>query len=196
MTIAALQAIAALKEEVRKAALAGRSALQPSVPELSRRLAEVFASSIPILPGAVVSAYFAIGDEADPAPLLELLRARGHRIALPRVVGRGKPLDFHLFAAGAKLVPGGFGLSEPNRDWPKIDPDVLAVPLLAFDALGYRVGYGAGFYDRTLERLRASKPVIAAGYAFSVQEFAQVPHDANDQRLDWMATEKKAWKFA
>jgi 5-formyltetrahydrofolate cyclo-ligase len=111
------------------------------------------------------------------------------------VVGRGKPLDFHLVEPGVPLVPGGFGLSEPHRNWPKVEPDVLAVPLLAFDANGYRVGYGAGFYDRTLLRLRSSKPVLAAGFAFSVQEFCEVPHDENDQKLDWMATEIGAREF-
>jgi 5-formyltetrahydrofolate cyclo-ligase len=195
MTLAESQAIAAAKESIRKEALARRAALQPSVPGLSRQLAHAFVDFVPIPPDAVVSAYFAIGDEADPAPLLELLRARGHQIALPRVAGRGKPLDFHLVAPGEELVRGGFGLSEPHRDWPKVEPDVLAVPLLAFDATGYRVGYGAGFYDRTLERLRGSKNIIAAGYGFSAQEFASLPHDENDQRLDWMATEKGAFRF-
>jgi len=187
--------IAALKEGVRKEALLRRAALEGSVPELSRQLAQMFADSIPIPPRSVVSAYVAIGDEADPAPLLEILRGQGHIIALPRVVKRGLPLDFHVYEAGAALVPGGFGLSEPSRDWPKIAPDVLAVPLLAFDASGYRIGYGAGFYDRTLAKLRTSKNVLAAGYAFSVQEFAEVPHDENDERLDWMVTEKSARRF-
>ena len=187
--------IVALKERLRIEALMRRAALKSSVPELSRRLAQVFVGSLPIPPRSVVSAYFAIGDEADPAHLLEMLRARGHRIALPRVTGRGKPLDFHLFEAGAQLVPGGFGLSEPGGDWPKVEPDVLAVPLLAFDANGYRVGYGAGFYDRTLAKLRASKTVLAAGFAFSVQEFPDVPHDENDQKLDWAATENGARQF-
>ena len=182
--------IAALKESIRKQALDRRAALKERVPELSRALAHNFISHVPIPLGAVVSAYFAIGDEADPAPLIELLRARGHRIVLPRVAGRGKPLNFHLYEEGAKLVPGGFGLSEPSRDWPLLDPDVLAVPLLAFDMRGYRVGYGAGFYDRTLQRLRASKTIIAASHCFSAQEFDAVPHDENDQRLDWLVTEK------
>ncbi|HXJ00590.1 MAG TPA: 5-formyltetrahydrofolate cyclo-ligase [Micropepsaceae bacterium] len=187
--------IADLKEGVRKEALARRAQLQGSVPELSRRLAQSFADGIPIPPRSIVSAYVAIGDEADPAPLLEILRAQGHRIALPRVVKRGLPLDFHLYEAGAALVPGGFGLSEPSRDWPKVEPDVLAVPLLAFDASGYRIGYGAGFYDRTLAKLRAAKPVLAAGYAFSIQEFESVPHDENDERLDMIATENGARRF-
>src|SRR3977135_2874773 len=119
--------IAALKEGVRKEALERRAALKPGVSELSRRLAEIFLKQIPLPPGATVSAYAAIGDEADPAPLLHALRARGHIIALPRVAGRGKPLDFHRYDGGWALVPGGFGLSEPARDWPQIEPDILVV---------------------------------------------------------------------
>jgi len=187
--------IAALKQELRVRALERRAALKERAPELSRKLAGVFLDRIPIPAGAVVSAYIAIGEEADPSPLLEALRARGHAIALPRVVGRGKPLDFHLYEAGAALVPGGFGLSEPGRDWPKRDPDVLVLPLLAFDASGYRIGYGAGFYDRTLSKLRAERDVLAVGYAFSVQEFPDLPHDDYDERLDWVVTENGARKF-
>jgi 5-formyltetrahydrofolate cyclo-ligase len=182
--------IAGLKELTRKQALERRAALKSQVPELSCALAHNFIRHVLIPPGAVVSVYVAIGDEADPAPLIDLLRARGHRIVLPRVAGRGKPLDFHLYEQGAQLVPGGFGLSQPARDWPLVDPDVLAVPLLAFDTRGYRIGYGAGFYDRTLQRLRASRSIVAASYCFSAQEFEAVPHDENDQRLDWLVTEK------
>jgi len=187
--------IAALKESLRKEALERRATLKPLIGDLSRRLAEMFVASIPIPSGAIVSAYAAIGEEADPAPLLAMLRERGYGDALPRVVGRGKPLDFHLYEAGAKLVPGGFGLSEPSRDWLKVEPDVLAVPLLAFDSRGYRVGYGAGFYDRTLAKLRVSKKVLAAGFAFAVQEFDRVPHDEKDERLDWIVTEAAARRF-
>jgi 5-formyltetrahydrofolate cyclo-ligase len=187
--------IAALKEGVRSQALERRAALKPKVTELSRILSEIFLSQIPVPSGATVSAYVAIGDEADPAPLLQQLRARGHELALPRVAGRGKPLDFHAYEPGKSLVPGGFGLSEPARDWPKAEPDVLIVPLLAFDALGYRIGYGAGFYDRTLAKLRAARAVLAVGFAFARQEFETVPHDENDQRLDWVVTENGARKF-
>jgi 5-formyltetrahydrofolate cyclo-ligase len=187
--------IAALKEGVRKEALGRRAALKPRVGELSRRLADRFLSEIPVPSGATVSAYVAIGDEADPAALLHALRARGQTIALPRVAGRGKPLDFHRYDAGQSLVPGGFGLLEPARDWPQIEPDILVVPLLAFDARFYRIGYGAGFYDRTLAKLRAVRDVLAVGFAFAGQEFETVPHDENDQRLDWIVTEIGARKF-
>jgi 5-formyltetrahydrofolate cyclo-ligase len=104
-------------------------------------------------------------------------------------------LDFHRYDVGQTLVPGGFGLSEPARDWPQVEPDVLVVPLLAFDARGYRIGYGAGFYDRTLAKLRAARNVLAVGFAFAGQEFETVPHDENDQRLDWIVTEIGARKF-
>ena len=187
--------IAALKEGVRKEALERRAALKPRATELSRILSENFLSGVPLTSGATVSAYVAIGDEADPAPLLQILRVRGHHIALPRVTGRGKPLDFHAYEPGKPLVAGGFGLSEPARDWPKAEPDILIVPLLAFDTYGYRIGYGAGFYDRTLAKLRAARDVLAVGFAFAGQEFETVPHDENDQRLDWVVTENGARKF-
>src|SRR6185295_17154395 len=111
----------------------------------------------PLARGTTVSVYIAIGDEADPSPLIEALRKRGHVIALPRVVGKGKPLAFHRYEEGTALLPGVFGLSQPVQDWPEAVPDVLVVPLLAFDAQGNRLGYGAGFYDRTLQGLRARR---------------------------------------
>ena len=172
-----------------------RAALKAASPLAAAAMAENFLAAIPLKPGAVVSAFIAIGDETDPGPLLDRLRARGHTIVLPRVVGKNKPLDFHIHAAGAALVPGGFGLSEPSRDWPKADPDVLVVPLLAFDPAGYRLGYGAGFYDRTLARLRAERTVLAAGFAFSGQEVPHVPHHDGDERLDWVVTEIGARPF-
>jgi 5-formyltetrahydrofolate cyclo-ligase len=187
--------VAASKQEIRGRALARRAALRDAVAELSRRLAERFVASIPLPSAAVVSAYVAIGDEADPTPLLKLLRDKGHKIVLPRVTGRGRALDFHVWDMGATLVPGGFGLSEPSAEWPKIDPDVLVVPLLAFDASGYRIGYGAGFYDRTLAKLRASRNVTAVGFAFAEQEFAPLPHDDKDERLDWIVTQHCAGRF-
>jgi 5-formyltetrahydrofolate cyclo-ligase len=182
------------KATLRKEAAERRAALKAQVPELSRRIAQQLLQSVPIPANAVVSAYWAIGDEADPAPAIAEFRARGHRIVLPRVTGRNRPLDFHLFEAGAKLVPGGFGLSEPSPDWPRLAPDVLIVPFLAFDSQGYRIGYGAGYYDRTLRELRQQKAITAAGYGFAIQEFAALPHMDHDERLDWIVTEHRAHK--
>jgi len=183
------------KKALRQELLARRAALvRDSAPD-SQRIAENFVSAVPIGVGAVVSAYVAIDDEADPAPLIDALRARGHRIVLPRVVAKDSPLAFHLYEAGAKLVPGVFGLSQPAADWPQADPDVLAVPLLGFDAKGNRIGYGAGFYDRTLTLLRSRHKVLAVGYAFAGQEVADIPHRQADEKLDWIVTEMGARQF-
>lgn len=180
------------KEAVRKEAAERRGTLQAKIAELSAAVAQQFLAQVPVPPNAVVSSYWAIGDEADPQFVESELRRRGHRIVMPRVAGRNQPLDFHLWESGAKLVRGGFGLSEPSRDWPKLNPDVLIVPMLAFDGAGYRVGYGAGYYDRTIRGLRAAKSVIAAGFAFAVQEFSELPHLSHDERLDWIVTETGA----
>lgn len=177
------------KEVIRKEAADRRAALKSRIADLSLALAQQFLAQVPVPQDAIVSSYWAIGDEADPQFLESELRRRGHRIVMPRVAGRNQPLDFHLWETGAKLVRGGFGLSEPSRDWPKLNPDVLIVPMLAFDRAGYRVGYGAGYYDRTIRGLRAAKSVTAAGFAFAVQEFPELPHLAHDEKLDWIVTE-------
>jgi 5-formyltetrahydrofolate cyclo-ligase len=187
--------VAELKKTMRTQALARRADLAKAAPDASRRMAENFLASIPLAKGAAVSAYVAIGDEADPSPLIEALRKSGHPILLPRVAGRGQALGFHLYARDANLVPGVFGLSQPAADWPEATPDALVVPLLAFDGQGNRLGYGAGFFDRTLASLRAKRKVFAVGYAFAGQEVADVPHHDGDERLDWIVTEKGARRF-
>ena len=187
--------ITARKQAMREEALARRQALRAAAPDAAIRMARNFIAGIPIAPSAVVSAFVAIGEEADPAPLIELLRKEGHPIALPRVVRKGEKLAIHLYEEGAALVPGVFGLSQPGKDWPEAIPDVLAVPLLAFDAKGNRLGYGAGFYDRTLSALRASRTVVAVGFAFAGQEVPDVPHNETDEPLDWVVTERGARRF-
>jgi 5-formyltetrahydrofolate cyclo-ligase len=187
--------ITARKQALREEALARRAALRAAAPDAASRMAQNFIASIPLSPKAVVSAFVAIGEETDPAPLVDLLHRRGHPIALPRVVRKGEKLAFHLYEPGTSLVPGVFGLSQPARDWPEAVPDVLVVPLLAFDAGGNRIGYGAGFYDLTLAALRASRNILAVGYAFAGQEVPDVPHRESDEPLDWIVTEVGARKF-
>ena len=187
--------ITARKQAMREEALARRVALHAQAPDAPERMARNFLATIPLPDRAVVSAFVAIGEEADPAPLIGLLRARGHRIALPRVVKRGEKLAFHLYEPGAILIPGVFGLSQPAKDWPEAVPDVLVVPLLAFDARGMRLGYGGGFYDRTLKDLRASRNILAVGFAFAGQEVEDVPHRESDEPLDWVVTETGARTF-
>lgn len=137
---------------------------------------------------AIVSGFFAIGDEIDPAPLMRRLLGEGYRLCLPTMEGKGKPLVFRAWSPGDPLAEAAWGIREPLPEAAVLDPDVVLGPLLAFDAEGYRLGYGGGFYDRTLARLRALKPVVSIGIAFDEQRVDAVPHVDYDERLDWILT--------
>jgi 5-formyltetrahydrofolate cyclo-ligase len=139
--------------------------------------------------GCVVSAYWPIGSEIDPRPLITHLHEDGHPIALPVIQARGDPLVFRAWRPEDRLEPAAFDTRVPLENQPELTPRVLIVPLLAFDRAGYRLGYGGGFYDRTLARLRESGAVLAVGVAYAAQEVAQVPRDGTDQPLDWIVTE-------
>lgn len=144
----------------------------------------------PPLPDGPVSGYWPLADEIDVRPALAALAAAGRTCALPVVRGRGLPLAFRRWSPGDPLVPRGpFGIAEPGDAAPEVEPRVLLVPLLAFDRRGGRLGYGSGFYDRTLARLRAAGPTLAVGVALSVQEVGAVPCGPHDQRLDRIVTE-------
>jgi 5-formyltetrahydrofolate cyclo-ligase len=149
------------------------------------------AEALQISKGAVVGGYHALPDEADPALLLERLIELGCHIAYPRVAGRGLPLEFHRVPDGEVLAPGAFGIHEPLDIWPRARPDMLLVPLLAFDAVGHRLGYGGGFYDRTLALLN----VPAIGIAYAGQEVAALPHMTHDRRLNAILTERGLTRF-
>jgi 5-formyltetrahydrofolate cyclo-ligase len=116
------------------------------------------------------------------------LHGLGYRVAAPVVTGKGQPLAFREWEPGCRTERGGFGVRLP-ADGEALEPDLLLVPLLAFDAQGFRLGYGGGFYDRTLEALRAVRPVTAIGLAYAAQQLPHVPHGPRDQRLDAVATE-------
>jgi 5-formyltetrahydrofolate cyclo-ligase len=141
--------------------------------------------------GAALSGFWPMGSEIDLRPLLEVMSKRGHLVGLPVVVGKERPLVFRAWKPGDILKPGGFNTEVPKDDQPEVVPDILLVPLLAFDREGYRLGYGGGFYDRTLEKLRASGPRLAIGVAFSAQEVERVPRGDFDQPLDMLLTEKE-----
>jgi 5-formyltetrahydrofolate cyclo-ligase len=143
-------------------------------------------------PGEVVSAYWPFRTEIDPRPLIARLFALGARLALPVTPpkGAGEPVRFHLWAPEDGLHPSPFGVLEPHPDKGVVEPDLLLVPLLAFDRRGGRLGYGAGHYDRALEALRAKKRIRAIGLAFAVQELARVPTGPHDQPLDAILTER------
>jgi 5-formyltetrahydrofolate cyclo-ligase len=143
-------------------------------------------------PGTVVSAYWPFRTEIDPRPLMRRLAAAGARLALPVAPNKGEDdfLRFHLWAPGEALHASPLGVREPYPYRDGVEPDLVLVPLLAFDRTGGRLGYGGGHYDRTLKQLRAAKPIRAVGLAFAAQERAGVPTDLNDQPLDAILTER------
>jgi len=142
-----------------------------------------------------VSGFYPYGSEIDCTGLLERLSGAGWVTALPVVLGPARPLEFRPWRPGEPLETGAWSIPVPGETAGSVVPDVLLVPLLAFDRQGYRLGYGGGFYDRTLGRLRAEKPVLAIGVAFAGQEVEAVPHGDHDQPLDWMLTEQGAFQF-
>ena len=170
------------KRELRAAAREKRFGLKH--PGFAGALAR-HAESLAIAKGTVVGGYHALPDEADPALLLERLVELGCHIAFPRVAGKGLPLEFHRVPDGEVLAPGAFGIHEPMDIWPRATPQLLLVPLLAFDAKGHRLGYGGGFYDRTIETFC----VPAIGVAYSGQEVASLPAEPHDMALDGILTE-------
>jgi 5-formyltetrahydrofolate cyclo-ligase len=183
------ETVIAAKRQLREQAKARRSALPPDVRrDGALRLAAHGLAPLGIHPPAVVTAFLAIGDELDPGPLLERLHGEGFALALPVMVGKGQPLLFRAWQAGDRLVDRMWGIREPTADAKTVEPDVLLMPLLAFDRSGYRLGYGGGFYDRTLAGLRARRAVRAIGLAFAAQEVDAVPHLDYDQRLDLILT--------
>ncbi|MGD9802384.1 MAG: 5-formyltetrahydrofolate cyclo-ligase [Hyphomicrobiaceae bacterium] len=139
-------------------------------------------------PASVVSGFLAIGEEINPGPLMTRLHRDGATICLPVMVGKGRPLEFRAWAPGAPLRTVVWGIREPHETAPLVEPDVLLVPLLAFDRTGARLGYGGGFYDRTLHGLRSRKPVVTIGLGYAGQEVDVVPHLDYDERLDWVLT--------
>jgi len=144
---------------------------------------------------AVVSGFWPMRDEIDVRPLLIELHNEGCQLALPVMQGKGQPLLFRAWRPGDPLEAGAFGTLQPSARREALKPDVLLVPLLACDEDGWRLGYGGGFYDRTLVTLRARKPITAIGVGFDAQLVPQVPHDTEDQRLDWLLTDQRACAF-
>jgi 5-formyltetrahydrofolate cyclo-ligase len=158
-------------------------------------LLEIYQLERPTELPAIVSGFRPIKDEIDIRPLMTHLQGEGCRLALPVVQGRGQRLLFRAWQPGDLLESGVFGTLQPSAGCETLEPDVLLVPLLACDAEGWRLGYGGGFYDRTLEDLRRRRKVTAIGVAFDRQLVPEVPHGADDQRLDWLLTDRRACAF-
>lgn len=144
---------------------------------------------------SVVSGFWPIKDEIDIRPLMIALHNAGCQLALPVVQGRGRPLLFRAWRPGDPLEQGVFGTLQPSARRETLEPGALIVPMLACDEEGWRLGYGGGFYDRTLLGLRARRPVTAVGVGFDAQRVDCVPHGPDDQRLDWLLTDQRACAF-
>lgn len=154
----------------------------------ARRVAEIGLGFAEPAAGTRVSGFLAIGEEINPVPLMRALADAGHSLCLPVLQGKGKPLMFREWTRGQPLVERMWGIREPADSAAVVAPDVLIVPLLAFDAEGWRLGYGGGYYDRTLADFRRTRKVIAIGIAYDEQKVDAVPHLDYDQRLDWVLT--------
>ena len=188
------------KAALREAAQARRKAAHDAARTTGRGAAEAardqfLAAGLDRAPGdgaggaaRVASGYRRIRTELDPEPLMLALIEAGWRLSVPVIEGRGLPLRFREWRPGVRMRPGPFGAQVPDEgDW--LEPGLLIVPLLAFDGAGRRLGYGGGFYDRTIARLRAAGPVRAVGFGYAAQEVGEVPADATDARLDAIVTE-------
>ena len=183
------------KAALRATCLDRRKVLHAALPQAGEMACDHFLNGIGFPDESAVSAYLPVRDEFDVLPFVEVADLFGHEIGMPVVDAKAKPLKFLQWSPDAELVTGAMGIPTPALDSPLVIPDLLFVPLIAFDDDGYRLGYGGGFYDRTLADLRRRNPgTMAVGVCFSGLKVDHVPHDDYDERLDWIVTEAGTWK--
>jgi 5-formyltetrahydrofolate cyclo-ligase len=180
-----------VKAEARKHAAQRRKAAH----DVQADVAPILLAShvFPVVPTreqSIVSGFFPYKSEIDVRPLLGRLAGEGWTTCLPIVIGKGEPLIFRRWLPGEPTEPGVWDIPKPLDTAQEVRPDVLLVPLMAFDVKGYRLGYGGGFYDRTLDLLRKRKQITAIGVAYAAQHVDSVPHDSHDQPMDYVMTEK------
>jgi 5-formyltetrahydrofolate cyclo-ligase len=183
------------KQALRAAALARRAALSDARREAASRALASRSDCLAVKSGSVVAGYSPMRGEIDPRPLMLALAARGAELALPAVVARDAPLVFRAWRDGDETIAGPHGTRHPPIASPLVVPDIVLVPLAAFDRRGHRIGYGGGYYDRTLAALRAERRILAAGVAFAVQEVETVPASPHDALLDLVLTDVEAIDF-
>ncbi|SPJ28581.1 5-formyltetrahydrofolate cyclo-ligase [Falsiruegeria mediterranea] len=182
--------LAAIKAEARKAGFARRkAAFDARLPGAAGRLSEVLAGHR----GVALSGYMPIRTEIDPLAAMAEASAYGP-VGVPVIQGEGQALKFSRWTPEGALRDGPFGAKVPEVD-DYFEPEILIVPLVAFDANGGRLGYGGGFYDRTLEGLRAKRPTLAIGFAFDAQEAQDLPLEPTDQPLNMLITESRVLTF-
>lgn len=184
----------ALKQAQRKMATQNRKNL--FCDKSGKHAAEIFLDNVPLRENVKISLYWPMGSELDTRPLMLSLEKKRLTCMLPVVKNKAEALIFRHWHSGDLLVEDEYGLAIPEGTSKEDIPDVIVAPLLAFDRAGYRMGYGGGFYDRTLEKIRASKKCLAIGFAYSEQEIDRVVVGPHDQKLDWIITEKSARKIS
>jgi 5-formyltetrahydrofolate cyclo-ligase len=195
MTTVTDSSSSAIKAALRRQALACRDALPAAARQQAAEAIAARAFPVAVAPGAIVAGFMPMKSEINPLPLMRKLAGAGARLALPVVAGKGRPLIMRAWGFGEPLAAGVWGIREPPATAPAVAPDLLIVPLLAFDRAGQRIGYGAGYYDMTIAALRARKEVLAVGLAFAEQEIAAVPATASDAPLDLVLTEREVIDF-
>ncbi len=193
------------KTTLRATALAARDALSGEHRAAAAQTIALRGLPFEIMPGAVVAGYSPIRSEIDPIPLMRKLAVPGVQLALPAIIAGDQalpaiiagdqPLIFRAWSPDDRLARGRLGILEPSADAKEVVPDILLVPLAAFDRAGHRIGYGAGHYDRTLEQLRKLKAITAVGVAVAVQEVEAVPALLHDAALDYVLTETQVLDF-
>ena len=183
------------KAALRVRARAQRAAIGlAAMTEAAQTAAAAFLEGVSLSPADIVAFYWPIREELDCKPLFSRLMDANQPICLPVVVGEGQPLDMRLWEQGTPLYPSGFGTLAPSEIAPRVEPDVVVMPLLGFDKRGTRLGYGGGYYDRTLARMKKKPKLI--GYAFAAQELPEIPRQPHDLPLDAVATERGIRWFA
>jgi len=184
------------KSRARQKALAARAAAHAVDPAAGKKLAQHFPDELWPKVHQVVAGYAAIRDEIDPIALLETFALEQARLALPCVIETGQPLVFRRWALDDRLSRGAFKVPEPDPGQGEVTPSLVLVPLVGFDKTCRRLGYGAGFYDRTLASLKAQGSVRTVGLAYEAQRLPRIPTDAYDEPLDWIVTEHGAYRGA
>lgn len=182
------------KNRLRRRALAHRLVLASAQPEAGLALARHFPDAAWPAVNAVVAGYWPVRGEIDPRPLMETFLLEQAQLALPLVTGKDAPLQFRAWSPGDTLDKGAFGIEVPQDKRPVLTPSLVLVPLVAFDARCHRIGYGAGFYDRTLGALREAGKVMAVGLAYEGQRVGRVPAGRHDVALDYVVTESGCYR--
>ena len=180
-----------LKDDFRRGALAQRDALSVAARVDAAKIIAAAPLPVELPPGTIVAGYSPINSELDPFPLMRALADKGATLALPVIIARNHALIFREWQPDEGLVRGPSGIFRPSSDADEVDPDIVLVPLAAFDRAGHRIGYGRGYYDRTLANPRAIKKVTVIGVAFAVQEIETVPRLPHDEQLDCVLTERE-----